>query len=131
VWSRHAHLPLPTKHAIWNTCMQLLPLVEMYCRWELQEDCSDLEALMHRYDSEIELETHKLGRSLLLMLRNDDVRFDCLARRVDIKAHANPIDVVRERLAATAMAIEDLHMQVRPSRSLILGPHSLKSPCVL
>jgi hypothetical protein len=52
--------------------MQLLPLVEMYCRWELEEDCSDLNALMRRFDSESVLETHELGRSLLLMLRDED-----------------------------------------------------------
>lgn len=96
--------------------MQLLPLVEMYCRWELQEDCSDLEALMHRYDSKTLLETHELGRYLLLMLRSDDAGFDCLPRRVDNVAHANPFDVVKERLAAAAMAIEDLHMQVWTTR---------------
>jgi len=52
--------------------MQLLPLVEMYCRWELLEDCSNLEALMWRFDSEAELESNDLGRALLFMIRNDE-----------------------------------------------------------
>jgi hypothetical protein len=43
----------------------------MYCKWELEEDCSNLWALMLRFDSEADLETHDLGRSLLLMLRSD------------------------------------------------------------
>lgn len=131
VWSRHAHFSLPTNRAIRSTCLRLLPLVEMYCRWELQEDCSDLQSLMHRYDSKTELETLELGRSLLLMIRSDHVGFDCVPPRVNIGAHANLFEEVRERLAAAAIAIEDLHMQVRPSPSLILGPHFLKFPCVL
>lgn len=53
--------------------MQLLPLVEMYCKWELKEDCSNLQELMLQFDSEAELETHELGRSLLHMLRDDDI----------------------------------------------------------
>lgn len=112
-------------------CLRLLPLLEMYCRWELQEDCSDLQSLMHRYDSETELETHELGRSLLLMIRSDHVGFDGVPPRVDIGAHSNLFVEVRERLAAAAIAIEDLHMQVRPSPTLILGPLSLKFPCML
>ena len=51
--------------------MQLLPLVEMYCRWELEEDCSNLEALLLRFDSEAELESHELGCALLHMVRDD------------------------------------------------------------
>ena len=42
VWRRYALLPRPSHHLLRTTCMQLLPLVEMYCRWELEEDCSDL-----------------------------------------------------------------------------------------
>jgi hypothetical protein len=53
--------------------MQLLPLIEMYCKWELQEDCSNLGELMRRFDDEAELQSHDLGRSMLEMVRDDDV----------------------------------------------------------
>ena len=62
MWQRHAHLTSPSWHAIRDTCTQLFPLVEMYYKWELQEDCSDLRALMLRFDSEIELEAHDTTR---------------------------------------------------------------------
>ena len=70
VWRRHTHLPLPPRQVIRNTCVQLLPLVEMYLKWELEnctkeEDCTNLRALMLRFDSETELESNELGRSLL------------------------------------------------------------------
>ena len=73
VWRRHSAHTNPSGRAIRTTCMQLLPLVEMYCKWELEEDCSNLRELMLRFDSEAELETHELGRSLLHMLRDDDI----------------------------------------------------------
>lgn len=101
--------------------MELLPLVEMYCRWELEEDCSDLRALMLRYDSELELETHELGRSLLFMLRNDDVGLDTLPRHVPLEAPANPFEHIRQRLATSAMAIRDLHNQVLPIHPWLLS----------
>ena len=46
--------------------------MEMFCRWELLEDCNDLQGLLVRFDSEAELESHELGRALLFMIRNDD-----------------------------------------------------------
>ena len=61
VWRRHANSPLPSHHMLRTTCMQILPLVEMFCRWELQEDCGNLRALMHRFDSESELQSTELG----------------------------------------------------------------------
>ena len=112
VWRRHAQAPSPSHHVIRSTCMQLLPLVEMYCRWVLQEDCSDLRSLMNRFDSESELESHELGRSLLFMLRDEDVEFHDLPRHDPIVLRANPFDVVRERLASAGMAIRDLGLQV-------------------
>ena len=78
VWRRHTCLPPPSHHALRTTCMHILPLVEMYCRWELQEDCSDLGALMVRFDSESELESNALGRSLLRMIRDDDNALPCI-----------------------------------------------------
>ena len=89
--------------------MELLPLVEMYCRWELEKDCNDLRALMVRYDSELELETHELGRSLLFMLRNDDVDLDTLPRSMLLDAPANLFHDICDILAASAMEIRDLH----------------------
>ena len=93
--------------------MQLLPLVEMYCKWELEEDCTSLRALMLRFDSESELECHELGRSLLFMVRDDDVGAESLPQRAPILPTANPFDVVRERLAAADMAIQALNLQVK------------------
>lgn len=72
VWRRHARFPPPSHHALCTTCMHILPLVEMHCKWELQEDCSNLGALMLRFDSESELESNALGRSFLHMIRDDD-----------------------------------------------------------
>lgn len=92
--------------------MQLLPLLEMYCRWELQDDCADLLALMHRFDSETELESHELGRSLLFMIRNDDAGMNGLPMHVRSSPRANPFDAIRERLATVDLAIRDLHAQV-------------------
>lgn len=112
VWRRHAHLPLPSHHVIRTTCMQILPIVEMYCKWELEEDCTSLRAFMVRFDSESELETHKLGRSLLSMLRNDDVAYGSLPLHTTLLAQPNPFDEVRCRLAAADLAIRHLHAQV-------------------
>ena len=92
--------------------MQLLPLVEMYCKWELDEDCTDLRALLLRFDSQRELESHDLGRSLLGMLRDDDIGFDMMPRRTPVQDMHNPFDVLRERLAAAGQAIRDLHAKV-------------------
>ena len=92
--------------------MQLLPLVEMYCKWVLEEDCTDLRALMLRFDSEQDLESHELGRSLLCMLRDDDIGLHMLQSRMPVQDMRNPFDLLRERLAAAAVAIRDLHGQV-------------------
>lgn len=119
VWRRHVHLPPPSRHAIRATCMQLLPLVEMYCKWELEEDCSDLRALMFRYDSEEELESHDLGRSLLFMVREDGIGNDIVPRLVPIETPYDPFQLVRERLAAAGSAILGLQQQVQPNPPLL------------
>ena len=113
VWRRHPHLPPPSHHALRTTCMQILPLVEMYCKWEMQEDCNDLGALMHRFDHETELESHELGRSLLFMIHNDDASLPGFHRHEPIAVPDNPFAVLRERLAAVDLAIHDLHTQVQ------------------
>lgn len=114
VWRRHGRLASPSHNAIRTTCTQLLPLVEMFCKWELGEDCSDLRALMLRYDSELELGSHDLGRSLLCTLRNDNVELGGLPRQTELPVRANPFAGLTERLSKAAMAIRDLHAQVQP-----------------
>ena len=118
VWRRLCELPPPSHHVIRGTCMQLLPLVEMYCKWELEEDCTNLRSLMHRFDSEAALESHALGQSLLSMLHDDDVRFETFPVQVPFAVRPNPFDAVRERLAVAASAIRGLHAQVQPCSPL-------------
>jgi hypothetical protein len=67
---------------------------------------------MHRFDSEVELQSHELGRSLLCMLQDDDVGFGGLHRHPEHAVHTNPFDELRNRLAAVGMAIQNLHPQV-------------------
>ena len=114
VWRRHVHPPPPSRHAIRNTCMELLPLVEMYCKWELQEDCSNLRALMLRFDLEEELESHAFGRSLLFMVRDDEGGIDSLPRSDPVAAPTDHFWAVRERLAAADSAIQGLQQHVHP-----------------
>ena len=128
VWRRHSGLPLPSHHALRDTCTQLLPLVEMYCKWELEEDCSNLQSLMLRFDSERELQSHELGRSLLFMIRDEDMGFETMARSNAVIAPTNPFDAVRERLAAADFAIRDLHAQVNLLYLLYLHFRSQQIP---
>jgi hypothetical protein len=127
-WQQHLSLPTrdpghlhgsnttPSPHAIRVTCMQLLPLVEMYCRWQLQNDTSNLEALMRRFDSEAELQSHELGRALLHMVRDDAEGL--LVSRPGVphgEPHVevgDPFHAVREQLAAVGNAFRNLHPQV-------------------
>ena len=113
MWRRHANCPPPFHHALRTTCMELLPLVEMFCKWELLEECSNLRDLMLRFDSESYLESHELGRILLSMIRDDDDGFFTLPPHVPVVALPSPFDVVRERLSAAALAIQGLHAQVQ------------------
>ena len=113
VWRRHSHGQIPTHHVLRSSCMQLLPLVEMYCKWELQEDCNDLRSLMLRFDDESELETHELGRSLLCMLRDDDVGVPVMPTHAYRSLLDDPFVVARERLAAARLAITELQTEVR------------------
>ena len=82
----------------------------MFCKWELQEDCSDLRAT----DSEAVMESHELGRSLLFMVGHEDVGFDSLPHLSPVEPRINPFEVVRERLAAVDLALHGLHPQVHP-----------------
>ena len=108
MWRRHVHSPFPSYHVVRATCTQLLPLVEMYCKWVLEEDCSSLRGLMLRFDSEVELESHELGRSLLDMIRYDDVGFINVPQPVPFITSASPFDAVRDRLAAAGTTIRGL-----------------------
>ena len=116
VWRRLQHCPSPSSHAIRSTCMQVLPLVEMFCRWELQEDCSNLQVLMERFESVAELESHGLGRSLLCMVRDEDDRIRSYSERRNPlaapPATADAFHAVRQRLAAVDIAFQGLQPQV-------------------
>ena len=112
MWCRHTGTCNPSDRAIRSTCMHLLPLVEMFCKWELQDDCSNLRALMQRFDSEAELQTHELGRSLLLMLRDDEIGLEIPPASTSCAAVANPFDAIRTRLAAVDTAFQNLQAQV-------------------
>ena len=113
VWRRHVRTSNPSRHALRATCMQLLPLLEMYCKYELQDDCSNLRELMLRFDSEAELETHELGRSLLHMLRDDDAGMEMYTQRMQFDAPSNPFYSIRGRLAEIDSAFRALQPQVR------------------
>lgn len=96
--------------------MEFFPLVEMYCRWELLEDCSDLQGLLLRSDLEAELETHELGRVFLYMVRNDDSGLPTSLPKVHpgapIDIVADPFETMRERLAVVDSAIRTPQPQV-------------------
>ena len=113
VWRRHGRTSNPSRHALRTTCMELLPIVEMYCKYELQDDCSNLRELMVRFDSEAELQTHELGRSLLHMLDDDDAGMEMYAQRMQLDAPSNPFDSIRTRLAEIDSAFRALQPQVR------------------
>ena len=116
VWRRLVRSPSPSPHSIRTACMQLLPLVEMYCRWELQEDCNNLQALMERFDSVSELESHDLGRSLLCMVRDEEDGLLACSERRHVEPSPNlstdPFGAVRARLAAVDLAFQGLQAQV-------------------
>ena len=116
MWRRLERSPSPSSHSIRTACMQVLPLVEMYCRWELQEDCSNLQALMERFDSVFEFETHDLGRSLLRMVRDEDDGLLAYSERRHAEPEplrrTDPFAAVRARLAAVDLAFQGLQAQV-------------------
>ena len=118
VWRRHADGTSPSPHAVRATCMGLLPLVELFLWRELQEDCSNLEGFLLRFDSEAELQSHELGRALLFMVRNDEEGLPAsspqLHREVPHHMVPDPFQAVRERLAAVDTAIRTLQPQVLP-----------------
>ena len=128
MWSPFDPACIPSHHSLRATCVQLLPLVEMYCKWELQEDCTNLWELMLRFDSEAELQSHELGRSMLLMVRDDDVGLHQLLPRTQSTATVNPFDAIRTMLAAVGTAFEAMHPQVHLGLDV---PSSCSSPQML
>jgi hypothetical protein len=68
---------------------------------------------MVRFNSEVELESHNLGRSLLFMVRDDADGIDTLPARVPLMPTTSPFDEVRERLSAAGHAIRVMHEQVQ------------------
>lgn len=124
MWRRHATGTSPSPHAVRATCTALLPLVEMFCRWELQEDCTNLEELLLRFDSETELQSHELGRALLSMVRSDEEGLPAFLQQLqrDATQHmvADPFQAVRERLAAVDTVIQTLQPQVLPDIGCIV-----------
>ena len=92
----------------------------MYCKWVLEEDCSSLRGLMLRFDSEVELESHELGRSLLDMIRYDDVGFINVPQPVPFITSASPFDAVRDRLAAAGTTIRGLREQGIPASRFLM-----------
>jgi len=79
----------------------------------LQDDCSNLRQLMLRFDSKVALQTHELGHSLLLMVRDDDVGLQNLPPRQFAVSFVNPFDAIRARLAEVDHAFASLHAQVQ------------------
>ena len=67
---------------------------------------------MLRFDSEDELESHELGRSLLCMVRDEDAGFVGFPVHAQAVQRANPFDDIRHRLAAVDVAMQGLHAQV-------------------
>lgn len=112
LWRRFDSARIPSHHSLCAACMQLLPLVEMYCKWELQEDCSNLGELMRRFDSEAELQSHDLGRSMLQIVRDDDVGLHQLLPRSLDAPTPNPFAAIRSSLAAVDAAFQGMQPQV-------------------
>ena len=84
----------------------------MFCKWELQEDCTNLWELMRRFDSEAELQSHELGRSMLQMVRDDDVGLHQLLPRTLSAPAPNPFDAIRTSLVAVDTAFQGMQPQV-------------------
>jgi hypothetical protein len=100
--------------------MQLLPLIKMYCKYVLQEDCTNLWGLIVRYDCEANLASHDLGRSMLAMLRDDDDGGpQILPARVHMTAPVSPFDAIKTTLAAMDVALQTMHPQVHLALDVI------------
>lgn len=111
VWHYHDRLPPNFWESVHTPHMYASPpLMDMYYRWQLHEDCSNLGAHMLRFDGEVELESHDLDQSLLYMVRDDGTGLEGHARHIDINVAPNPFDAIRERLAVVDWDFMDLHL---------------------
>lgn len=120
LWRRFATGRTPSHHSLRAASMQLLPLIEMYCKWELQEDCSNLGELMRRFDNKEELQSHDLGRSMLQMIRDDDAGVHELLPRSRFTPASNPFDAIRSTLAAVDTALQGMQPQVHAILDVVL-----------
>jgi hypothetical protein len=84
---------------------------------------------MLRFDSERELETHELGRSLLGMIQNDDTGIDGVHRLLEFGIQANPFDALRTRLVAAETAIRELQPQVLLYTYYLMHTHIVSKCC--
>ena len=115
VWRRFASDSTPSHHAVRATCVQILPLIDMYCKYVLQEDNTNLWGLMVRYDCEADLASHNLGRSMLAMIHDDyDEAPQIVPPRVHRPTSVSPFDAIRSTLAAMDVALQTMRPQVHP-----------------
>ena len=63
---------------------------------------------MLRFDSESELRSHELGRSLLCMIQNDNTDFDGVHGLVESAVQANPFTELTARLSAAKVTLRGL-----------------------
>lgn len=68
--------------------------------------------MMLRFDTEASLEMHELGRSLLLMIRDDDIGTQFAQAQQQFVAPVDPFAAIRGRLAAVDLTFQSLHAQV-------------------
>jgi hypothetical protein len=112
LWRRFNSACPPSHNALRATFVQLLPLVEMYCKWVLCENCSNLWDLMVRFDSEAELGSHELGRSMLQMLHGDEGGLQIMRPPVVVLPQISPFAAIRSTLAAMDVALQAMRPQV-------------------
>ena len=112
LWRRFNSACPPSHSALRATFVQLLPLVEMYCKWVLCEECSNLWDLMVRFDSEAELGSHELGRSMLQMLHGDEGGLHIMPPPLPAPTAVSPFAATRATLAAMDVALQTMRPQV-------------------
>ena len=112
VWHHDERLLNARHQSIYATCLHVLPLVEMFCNWEFQEDCSDLKAVMLRYDSESELglmcSDNRFCPCFGMMTEASNTNLETLTSHEVI----DPFREIRERLANVDATFGALVVQV-------------------
>ena len=112
LWRRFNSACPPSHSALRATFVQLLPLVEMYYKWVLCKDCSNLWDLMVRFDSEAKLGSHELGRSMLQMLHGDEGGLQIVPPPVLMPPPVSPFTAIRFTFAAMDVALQAMRPQV-------------------